>query len=48
MIATVVTDSVPARMTVFEEEEDNQKDSEKLLDNHQSGYLAGQKMIGIF
>lgn len=48
MIATVVTDSVPARMTVFEEDEDNQKDSEKLLDSHQSGYLPGQKMIGIF
>ena len=48
MLATVVVDSVPARLTVFEEEEDNQKDTEKLLDDNQSGYRPGQKMIGIF
>ena len=35
---TIVVDMIPVELTVFEEDDYSQKDSEKFLDNHNIGY----------
>ena len=48
VLVTIVVDVIPAELTIFDEDNYLQKDSEKFLDNHNIGYQPSQKIIGIF
>ena len=47
VLASVVIDSVPNEMTIFEDEEELNKTNQHELDDH-SKYIRSQKLIGVF